>query len=75
MSEHQIGSYENCTPEELRREKKKEALHQKFLKMAGQIEDIIDQLKSLGPDPWQEPGQSSNALLNTREWLEQLSRR
>jgi|AZIH01.1.fsa_nt_gi hypothetical protein len=46
-------------------------LHNQFIKMRPQIESIIDELKSLGPHSVD----GENALLNTQDWLEQLSKR
>ncbi len=46
-------------------------LHYEAQKMWPKLEQIIDELKSLGPHSLD----GDNALLNTREWLEQLSRR
>lgn len=46
-------------------------LHDQAIKMRSQIESIIDELKSLGPHSLD----GENALLNTQEWLGQLSKR
>jgi hypothetical protein len=46
-------------------------LHAKALKCFGELKEIIDQLKNLGPHELD----GDNALLNVREWLESLSRR
>ena len=46
-------------------------LHSKALAMWPKVEDIIDELKCLGEHSLDR----NNALLNTREWLDQLSRR
>jgi hypothetical protein len=46
-------------------------LHSKALRCFGELKDIIDQLKNLGPHELD----GDNALLNVREWLESLSRR
>jgi ElaB/YqjD/DUF883 family membrane-anchored ribosome-binding protein len=50
--------------------------HSRFMKMTGEIEQIIDDLKSAGPDEYEKAhGHESNALANVREWLVQLSKR
>lgn len=46
-------------------------LHEKVRGMWPKIEDIIDELKCLGEHSLDR----NNALLNTREWLDQLSKR
>ena len=46
-------------------------LHSKAIRRFGELKDIIDQLKNLGPHELD----GDNALLNVREWLESLSRR
>lgn len=46
-------------------------LHSKAMSMWPKIESLIDELKCLGPHSFD----GENALLNTREWLDQLSRR
>jgi len=46
-------------------------LHQKAMNMWPKLENLIDELKCLGPHSFD----GDNALLNTREWLEQLSKR
>lgn len=46
-------------------------IHRKAMAMWPKIEDIIDELKCLGEHSFDR----NNALLNTREWLEQLSKR
>ncbi len=46
-------------------------LHAKALKCFGELKDIIDQLKNLGPHELD----GDNALLNILERLEALSRR
>lgn len=46
-------------------------LHRKAMAMWPEIEKIIDELKLLGPHSLDR----DNALLNTRDWLDQLSRR
>lgn len=46
-------------------------VHAELLKMFNDIEICIDELKSLGDHSLN----GDNALLNTREWLQQLSKR
>lgn len=46
-------------------------LHSQAREMWPKIEDIIDELKCLGEHSLDR----NNALLNTRNWLDQLSRR
>lgn len=46
-------------------------LHEKALAMWPKIEKIIDELGSLGSHSTD----GNNAIMNTREWLEQLSKR
>lgn len=46
-------------------------LHRQSMAMWPEIEQIIDELKMLGPHSFD----AENALLNTREWLDQLSKR
>ena len=46
-------------------------LHAKAIRCFGELQDIIDQLKNLGPHELD----GDNALLNVRERLESLSRR
>lgn len=53
------------------RDRRINELHQKASSMWPKIESIIDELKLLGPHSLD----MDNALLNTREWLEQLSKR
>lgn len=53
------------------RDKRIRELHEKARAMWPKLEDIIDELKCLGEHSLDR----NNALLNTREWLDQLSRR
>ncbi len=46
-------------------------LHREAMSMWPKIEEIIDELKALGEHSLDR----DNALLNTREWLDQLSKR
>ena len=46
-------------------------IHSELLKMFNDIEICIDELKSLGNHSLN----GGNALLNTRDWLQQLSKR
>jgi hypothetical protein len=46
-------------------------LHEEALSMWSKVENIIDELKLIGPHS----RDGNNALLNTRDWLEQLSKR
>jgi len=46
-------------------------LHHKALGIWPKVEKIIDELKYLGGHSFD----GNNALLNTREWLDQLSKR
>jgi len=46
-------------------------LHRKAMTMWPKIENIIDELKCLGEHSLDR----NNALMNTREWLDQLSKR
>lgn len=46
-------------------------LHRQAMAAWPKIEQIIDELKVLGPHSFD----AENALLNTREWLDQLSKR
>ena len=46
-------------------------LHREAMSMWPRIEEIIDELKALGEHSLDR----DNALLNTREWLDQLSKR
>lgn len=56
---------------ELNDDRRIQLLHEKVRTFWPRIESIIDQLKALGPHSLD----GDNALLNTREWLDQLSRR
>lgn len=46
-------------------------LHRKAMSLWPKIENLIDELKLIGPHSFD----GDNALLNTREWLDQLSKR
>jgi len=64
-----IEAIEDMSQDE--RDQRIRELHREVLSIWPELENIIDELKFLGHHSLD----GNNALLNTREWLEQLSKR